>query len=260
VGRTQLNTVRAPSTARFDDAARERDAPSARRVASIDALRAIALIAMIAYHFCFDLRYFRIIVPDFEHDPFWLTARSIILSSFLLLAGVSLVLADARKASSARFWRHVGLIAGCAMLISATTYFIFPATFIWFGVLHAIAVSLVLARPLVHFPRTALVVGLIAIVVGVTYSNSAFNQFTLGWIGFMTSKPYTDDYVPLFPWAGVVLCGIALGHAFVRNRFATLSSLATPPRWLAWLGRHTLAIYMVHQPILFGALWLIVRR
>ena len=255
-----MNTVRESSTARFDDAARERDAPAARRVASIDALRAIALIAMMAYHFCFDLRYFRIIAPDFEHDPFWLTARTIILSSFLLLAGVSLVLADARKASSAQFWWHVGMIAGCAMLISATTYFMFPVTFIWFGVLHAIAVSLVLARPLVHFPKTALVIGLIAIVVGVTYSNSAFNQFALGWIGFITVRPYTDDYVPLFPWTGVLLCGIPLGHALIRNRFAVLSSLATPPLWLAWLGRHTLAIYMVHQPILFGALWLIVGR
>ena len=215
---------------------------------------------MIAYHFCFDLRYFRIIASDFEHDPFWLTARTLILSSFLLLAGVSLVLADARKAPSAQFWRHVGMIAGCAMLISAATYFMFRVTFIWFGVLHAIAVSLVLARPLVHFPRTALVIGLIVIVVGVTYSNSAFNQFALGWIGFMTSKPYTEDYVPLFPWAGVLFCGIALGHALVRSRFAILASLATPPRWLVWLGRHTLAIYMLHQPILLGALWLIVRR
>jgi len=67
------------------------------RVASIDAVRAIALIAMIAYHFCFDLRYFGVIRADFEHDPFWLGARTIILSSFLLLAGVSLVLADVSK-------------------------------------------------------------------------------------------------------------------------------------------------------------------
>ncbi|HEY4139724.1 MAG TPA: heparan-alpha-glucosaminide N-acetyltransferase [Casimicrobiaceae bacterium] len=255
-----MNTARARSTARFDDAARERDTPSAQRVASIDALRAIALIAMIAYHFCFDLRYFRIIAPDFEHDPFWLTARTIILSSFLLLAGVSLVLADARKASSARFWRHVGMIAGCAVLVSASSYLMFPTTFIWFGVLHAIVVSLVIGRPLVRRPRSALIVGLAVIAAGITLSNPAFDGFALGWIGFMTSKPYTEDYVPLFPWAGVLFCGIAVGHALVRNRFAILSSLATPPRWLAWLGRHTLAIYMLHQPILFGALWLIARH
>jgi uncharacterized membrane protein len=101
---------------------------------------------------------------------------------------------------------------------------------------------------------------LAVIAAGITLSNPAFDGFALGWIGFMTSKPYTEDYVPLFPWAGVLFCGIAVGHALVRNRFAILSSLATPPRWLAWLGRHTLAIYMLHQPILFGALWLIARH
>src|SRR5437588_2675857 len=104
------------------------------RLASIDAIRAIALLAMIAYHFCFDLRYFGVIGADFEHDPFWLFARALILSSFLLLAGVSLVLADRNKISSARFWRHAAIIAGCALLVSASSYALFPVTFVWFGV------------------------------------------------------------------------------------------------------------------------------
>jgi uncharacterized membrane protein len=230
-------------------------------VASVDAVRAIALIAMIAYHFCFDLRYFGVIGANFEHDPFWLGVRTIILSSFLALAGVSLVLADvSNKISLVRFWRHVGMIAGCALLVSAASYALFPRTFIWFGVLHAIAVTLVLARPLVRFPRTSLAIGLAVIAAGLVISHPLFDQFALGWIGFMTAKPYTEDYVPLFPWAGVVFCGIALGHALVRNRFAALAPIAAPPRWLAWLGRHTLAIYMLHQPVLLGVLWVLLRR
>jgi len=230
------------------------------RVASIDAVRAIALIAMIAYHFCFDLRYFGVIRADFEHDPFWLGARTIILSSFLLLAGVSLVLADVSKMSSTRFWRHVAMIAGCALLVSAASYILFPVTFIWFGVLHAIAVTLVLARPFVRFPRAAFAVGVVVIAAGLAVSHPVFSKFALGWIGFMTAKPYTEDYVPLFPWAGVVFCGIAVGHALVRNRFAALAPIAAPPRWLAWLGRHTLAVYMLHQPVLLGVLWVLLRR
>ena len=231
------------------------------RLASIDALRAIALIAMIAYHFCFDLRYFGVIGADFEHDRFWLGARTLILSSFLLLAGVSLVLADvSNKMSSALFWRHVGTIAGCALLVSAASYALFPVTFIWFGVLHAIAVTLVLARPLVRYPRVALAVGTAIIAAGIVVSHAMFDHFALGWLGFMTAKPYTEDYVPLFPWAGVVFCGIAVGQALVRNRFAALAPIAAPPRWLAWLGRHTLAIYMLHQPVLLGMLWIVLHR
>ena len=254
-----MSAVRTASTA-AQDPLRTTDVPAQGRIASVDALRAIALIAMIAYHFCFDLRYFHVIAPDLEHGVFWLTARTLILSSFLLLAGVSLVLADARNAPAERFWRHVGMIAGCALVVSIATYVMFPVTFIWFGVLHAIAVTLVVALPLVRFPRMALAIGLVVIVAGVAFSHRAFDSFTLGWLGFMTAKPYTEDYVPLFPWAGVLFCGIAVGHALVRNRFAALASLSTPPRWLAWLGRHTLAIYMLHQPILMGILWAIVRR
>jgi len=233
--------------------------PSAR-VASIDAIRAIAVLAMIAYHFCFDLRYFGVITPDLEHGPVWLVARTLILSSFLLLAGVSLVLADANKISDERFWRHVGAIAGCAVLVSAASYLMFPQTFIWFGVLHAIAVTLVIARPLVHFPRTAFLIGCVVIAAGIAFSHPVFNQFALGWIGFLTVKPYAEDYVPLFPWAGVVLCGIAVGHELVRNRYAVLAPMAAPPRWVAWLGRHTLAVYMLHQPALLGVLWVLLRR
>lgn len=256
-----MSTARASATpSAAHGTAEVRDARSSGRIASIDALRALALIAMIAYHFCFDLRYFGVIRADFEHDIFWLGARAIILSSFLLLAGVSLVLADTRKTSSAHFWRHVAMIGGCAVLVSAASYAMFPTTFIWFGVLHAIAVTLVLARPLVRFPRIALVTGLVVIAAGLMFSNSVFDQFAFGWIGFMTSKPYTEDYVPLFPWAGAVFVGIAAGHALVRNRFAILSPLATPPRWLAWPGRHTLAVYMLHQPVLIGALWAILHR
>jgi uncharacterized membrane protein len=236
------------------------EVPSSARVPSIDAVRAIAVIAMIAYHFCFDLRYFGVIRADFEHDPFWLGARTVILSSFLLLVGVSLVLADVSKMSSARFWRHVAMIAACAVLVSAASYMLFPRTFIWFGVLHAIAVTLVLARPLVRYPHAALVVGLVVVAAGLAASHPIFDQFALGWIGFMTAKPYTEDYVPLFPWAGVVFCGIAVGHALVRNRFVVLAPIAAPPHWLAWLGRHTLAVYMLHQPVLLGMLWVLLRR
>jgi uncharacterized membrane protein len=228
------------------------------RIAGVDALRGLALGAMIAYHFCFDLRYFGLIRADFEHDPFWLGARTLILSSFLLIAGVSLALAERAGREPTRFWRHVAIIAISALAVSGASYALFPRSYIWFGVLHAIAVSLILARPLVPFPRAALAIGILVIVAGVGLSHPAFDTRAFGWIGFMTVKPTTEDYVPLFPWAGVLLCGVALGHARERVR-AAAAPLAAAPAWFLWAGRHTLAIYLLHQPLLLGALWLFVR-
>jgi uncharacterized membrane protein len=227
------------------------------RIAGVDALRGVALCAMIAYHFCFDLRYYGLIRADFEHDPFWLGARTLILSSFLLIAGVSLALADRSGRNSAKFWRHVAIIALCALAVSVASYALFPRSYIWFGVLHAIALALILARPLVPFPRAALAIGILVIVAGIALSHPAFDSRAFGWIGFMTAKPTTEDYVPLFPWAGVLLCGVALGHARERIRAAT-APLAAAPAWFLWAGRHTLAIYLLHQPLLLGALWLFV--
>ncbi|MEO8346567.1 MAG: heparan-alpha-glucosaminide N-acetyltransferase [Betaproteobacteria bacterium] len=237
--------------------------PQARdvaRVAALDALRGLAILAMVAYHFSFDLNFFGVTRWDFYHDAFWLNARTMILSSFLLIAGVSLVLAQKYRPSSTRFWRHVAIIATCAFGVSAASYLLFPQSWIWFGVLHAIAASLILARPLVRRPALALVIGVIVIAAGNLYAHPAFDSRALGWIGFMTAKPRTEDYVPLFPWFGVLLLGIAAGHALVRSNFRTIAFAKTLPRGIAWIGRHSLAVYMVHQPLLIGTLYLVAGR
>jgi len=215
---------------------------------------------MVAYHFSFDLRYFGFTQWDFHRDPFWLNARTLILSSFLLIAGISLALAPRGRPSPARFRRHVARIAACALAVSAASYALFPESWIWFGVLHAIAVSLVLARPLVHRPALALALGAAIIAVGNVYTNAVFDNRALGWLGFMTAKPRTEDYVPLFPWTGVLLAGISAGYALLRAEMRPIAFASRWPGWMAWLGRHSLMIYMVHQPLLLGTLFLVAGR
>ena len=234
--------------------------PRGKRVDAVDVLRGLALVAMIAYHFSFDLAFLKITGSDFYRDPFWLHARTVILSTFLLLAGVSLVLAERTPRGRAGFWRHVGRIAACAMLVSAASYLAFPKSYIWFGVLHAIALSLVLIRPLAAHPRVALAAGISAVAVGNLWTSPWFDHRATGWLGFVTTKPVTEDYVPLFPWIGVMLIGIAAGHALVRIDFRAIAWLARAPSPLAWLGRHSMAVYMLHQPLLLGLLFLSVRR
>jgi uncharacterized membrane protein len=234
--------------------------PAGARVAGIDALRGGALCLMFVYHFAYDLRVYRVIAADFEHDPFWLGLRAIIVSAFMALVGVSLVLADRAGIARARFWRRIGVIAACAIAVSIASWIAFPHSFIYFGILHSIAVASVLAWPLVRRPGMALVIGCVVIAAGVGWSNPAFDAAALSWLGFVTVKPATADYVPLAPWAGVALLGIALGHRLARDAFRALAPVAAAPGWLRWLGRHSLAVYMVHQPILLGVLWLAFGR
>ena len=225
------------------------------RIAAIDAWRGIAIVAMIAYHFAFDLRYFGFTHSDFEHDRFWLTARSVILGSFMLIAGISLALAAHRPNAASRFIRHVAIIGAAALIVTAASVLMFAQSFIWFGVLHAIAVSLLLARPVTRRPALAAMLAVIFIALGLTYSDARFDNRALGWLGFMTSKPTTEDYVPLFPWSGLLLLGVAISPWISRNALSSLAPLARAPRALHWMGQHSLAIYLIHQPVLMGLLW-----
>lgn len=230
-------------------------APATRRLAAIDALRGAAICLMIVYHFAFDLNLFGVIHTDFDHHPFWLGFRGIIVTSFLLLVGVSLLLARRAGTTRRHFWRRIALIAFCAILVSLGSYVIFPATFITFGVLHCIALASVLAWPATRHPRLAWAAGAAIIALGNTVELAWFDQPWLNWIGLMTHKPATEDYVPLLPWLGVVLWGIALGAWLADRQFGPLRALSRiAPRWLTWPGRYSLLVYMMHQPILIGLL------
>jgi uncharacterized membrane protein len=225
-------------------------------------LRGVAIVLMIAYHFSFDLTYYQVLNIDFNHAPFWLGARAFIVSLFLGLVGVSLHLATVRGLNFQRYLRRLLLLLTCAGLVSVASYQLFPRTFIYFGILHCIAVASVLGLAFTRWYWTNLVLGCAVIAGGLLYHDAAFDSRLLGSLGFMTFKPPTEDYVPLAPWFGVVLIGMFLGRAvFAREpapawvRWHSAHPLA---RLLAFGGRHSLLIYMLHQPVMLGVLYLIV--
>ncbi|MBI5461572.1 MAG: DUF1624 domain-containing protein [Gammaproteobacteria bacterium] len=230
------------------------------RLQSVDLLRGLAIATMITYHFCYDLTYFGFAQFDFFTDPFWLHARTLILSSFLLVAGISLTLATHNGVCLRPYLKRLGMIAGCAALISATSYFMFGPRWIFFGVLHFIAVASALGLFFVRQPRLALLLGIALLALDRVFSHTFFDQTALQWLGLMTFKPPTEDYVPLIPWFGVVLIGIFLGNrVWLRTPPPALAHWhGTQPltRLLSLAGRHSLLVYMLHQPLLLGLLWM----
>ncbi len=227
----------------------------------VDALRGVAIVLMIAYHFTFDLTYYRVLHIDFNHTPFWLGARAFIVSLFLGLVGVSLHLATARGLNTRHYFRRLLMLVVCAALVSLASYQLFPRTYIYFGILHFIAVASVLGLAFTRVYWINLLVGIALIATGLLYHDALFDSRLLGSIGFMTFKPHTEDYVPLIPWFGVVLFGIFLGKLFFARSpapaFVRWHSTQPLARLLAFGGRHSLLIYMLHQPVLLGVLYLV---
>ncbi len=222
----------------------------------LDALRGAAVLAMIAYHFGYDLNHLGWLHQDLNHDLRWMTARSLILGSFLFSVGASHALAEAQQATAAAQGRRIARIAAAAALVTAGSWLLFPRSAIWFGTLHAIAVMsalLLLLRKLPLGAWPALLLGIATIVIGNLYAHPLFDQPALAWIGLMTHAPRTEDYVPLLPWFGVCLIGQGAMSLYLR-RPAPRPAGARLPRWLLWPGRHSLAIYLLHQPILLGIL------
>ncbi|OQY52637.1 MAG: hypothetical protein DRR08_07145 [Candidatus Parabeggiatoa sp. nov. 2] len=223
----------------------------------VDAWRGTACVLMIFYHFCYDLNYLQIATFDFYHHPFWLSLRTLIISLFLGLVGISLHLATVSGLRVPAFLRRLAVLLGCAGLISVVTFILFHERFIFFGILHFIALASVLGLLFLRWLWFNFVGGLGLLIVGLSVQHSLFNQPFLQWVGLMTHKPSTEDYVPLLPWFGVVLLGMALGKYLHLKGYLYGQMRSVLGRRLAWMGRHSLLIYMLHQPILLGGLWVL---
>ncbi|HUG26091.1 DUF1624 domain-containing protein [Piscinibacter sp.] len=219
----------------------------------LDALRAGAILWMAVFHFFFDLNHFRFIREDFYSDPFWTVQRTCIVTLFLFVAGMGQAIAVEQRQSWPRFWRRWAQVAGCAMLVSIGSWWMFGPRFISFGVLHAIAVMLIVTRWTARFGPWLWLAGAVAIALPQFIEHPFFDTRLTNWVGFVTRKPATEDYVPLLPWLGVMWWGLAAGQWVLARRRHWLSGPVPPAlRTLAVLGRWSLSFYMLHQPVLIG--------
>jgi uncharacterized membrane protein len=223
----------------------------------LDALRAVAIVWMAMFHLLFDLNHYGYLQPrhSFHHDALWVSQRTVIVSLFLFCAGLGVAVAQAQGQSWARFWRRWAQVAGCAVLVSIGSTFMFPRSFIFFGVLHGIAVMLIVARLAAPLRLWLWPLGALALLLPWVLKIEAFNIKPLAWTGLITRKPITEDFVPVLPWLGVMLWGVAAGQALLAHRRGVLTGpLAAPLQPLAVLGRWSLSFYMLHQPVFIGGI------
>jgi uncharacterized membrane protein len=239
---------------------------SSGRVWQIDALRGMSIVMMIIFHAIYDITYFGDTTFDLYPELWWYFAR-VIASLFLLIVGISLTLSynrvtdnmsphDIRKKYIVRGLK----IFGWGLLITMITGIFLDKGVILFGILHCIGISIIVAYPLIKYRYINLIIGILCIMSGVYLSRFTFDFNILLWLGFRPHALYSFDYVPLLPWFGLVSLGLFIGNTlfFPETREILLQkkhpSLLWPVKALCFLGRHSLFIYLLHQPILIGIL------
>ena len=247
-------------------------APQSERYWEIDAIRGLALLGMLFYHFLACLVVFHIMVED---DAFLSYYNTYMLGSgiFVLLAGIAMILRHERMRGKttkeyygalvikALFLLALGFCITIASWIGASV-FLGSESFIKFGFLHMLGVSMLLAIPLLRYGKWNIILGMVIIAIGgliFPYINDPSWLYPLG-IHAEDFMMYTQDYFPLFPWFGVLLLGVGLGNVFYPRgrRGFTIREPGKIGEVIAKIGNGavTLFIYLVHIPVIFVILWI----
>ncbi len=230
------------------------------RIDAVDCARGLAIIGMVAYHLSWDLADFHLVRPDLPFTPPMRLLSHVVASTFLSLVGVSLALAHRKGFNPRGFWRRFAIVAAAAAFVTAASLVFAPGQAVFFGILHCIAAASLVAAPFVVLPVWAsLAAGLVAIAAPFIVQSTLFDPPWLLWTGLGEALPNTIDWYPLLPWAGVVLLGLGIARLP-----GALPWLTSPVRWRArsapsrtacLAGQHSLAIYLLHQLVLFPLVW-----
>lgn len=236
-----------------------------RRFWEVDFFRGVAIVLMVTYHVFFDMRFLGISELDPNSGILLVIGRSASIT-FLFLVGLSLALSYSRARLSSRETSHLfpkyvkrgAAIFSWGLVITLVTGILLPRGTIFFGILHLIGVSIILAYPFLGFQLKPLFVGWAFLFAGF-FTEGAYVDFPwLLWLGLKPHGFYSYDYFPVIPWFGMVLLGVSAGNILYRGyrRQFTVPDLEQTllVRLFGCLGRNSLFIYLVHQPLIIGFL------
>lgn len=226
----------------------------------LDFVRGTAVLLMIYYHYLWDLYFFGLSEVDVTVGGWRIFAR-IVAATFLLLVGISIIFAGKRKPSARRDWLRRGAsLLALAFGITVVTRVFLGDAFILFGVLHLIGVTMLLAPLLWRVRRWAPLIGIGLVAAGLWAQNYPVDTYWLLPFGLYPDGYPAVDYFPLLPWLGVIMVGIGVGRGlyFFVQRRGTMPKVAPPVLgFVSMLGRHSLLIYVVHQPVLLAGFWIL---
>ena len=229
-----------------------------QRIWELDALRGLCIIGMVIVHLVYDIRVFtdvKLSIPEW-----FFTVQEYGHLFFVLISGICVTLGS-------RCIKRGLIVCGCALVITAVTV-VMDFSFgvrnvrIWFGILHLLGVCMLLYPLFRKLPSWALaIIGIAFVALGYWFTTFRVDVNYLFPLGLRSGKIFTgSDYFPIFPGLGSFLIGASIGKSAYRKKQSLMPKVRSDffvIRGLSFIGRHSLEIYMLHQPIVYGIVMLI---
>ncbi len=239
------------------------------RILFLDILRGVAVLAMICYHFFWDLGFFGYIDFSLATTGFGLAVAQIIGSSFILISGFSLNLSSRSTNFHRNFWWRFVKLLSLSSLISFVTLIFDKNNFIFFGILHLLTFCSLIGFILIKAKNTYFIFLILLITIFISITNWKFDlPVQMSWLGLNLIVPNTSDFYPVIPWIIYFFMGLWLGK-ILNNENLYISKWVFNEKemldhgsifkFLSLSGRNSLLIYILHQPIFFS-LFLIFNR
>jgi uncharacterized membrane protein len=222
----------------------------------LDASRTVALLAMVVFHFARDLEIFGMLPSGLTMTGPWAVFARVIAGSFLFLSGVSLIVAHGSGLRLRARAKRLAVLVLAALLVSVGTYVAFPESYVYFGILHVIAACGLIGTLVIASPAWALIVSASLVLVADAYlGRQVFASPWLAWTGLGSTVRPSLDFLPLVPWLAPFLMGMAFAKLVpMRGVFGIMQATHLASA-MTWPGRHSLAVYLCHQPVLLATIW-----
>ncbi|WP_456328121.1 heparan-alpha-glucosaminide N-acetyltransferase [Archaeoglobus sp.] len=214
----------------------------------IDFLRGIGIILMLISNFVTDLQIFL----NYPYSPFWQAFAMFTASIFVFTSGASFYVSYTQKRSFRRILKRFAKLMSLGFLITVVTAILFREGTIYFGILHFLALAWILAIPFYRLKSLSVVSALFFILLYPLVDSVHAQTLAFLPLGITPPSFYTFDYFPIFPWFGIFLLGFKFGEAVMKS-----SNNNEKFKSICFLGRNSLKIYLLHQPILVSIILLL---
>ena len=232
----------------------------------LDITRGICVLAMIVYHFCWDLGYFGFIDLRLITQGFGLFIAQLIGSSFITIAGISSRILSLSDSFKQKFLKRFFKLVFISAVISTATFLLNRNSFIFFGILHFLSLCSLVSLILIYIKSSFHLFLIFLCAAIISISGITFNlPFMLSWLGFNKDIPVTNDFYPLFPWITFYFFGFWSGKIIYKKLSQKdddfvihINGIYMFFKFFEYIGQKALIIYILHQPILFSLLFVFI--